>query len=93
MGPPVVSAFRSGGAELHRADVVVAQLQYVSEDRIPRATYCEVGWALCAGKRVVWCRDPHSRIATNIFDAHPLVTLCTSAHDLLGTVRRVAEAA
>lgn len=54
--------------DLNRADVVVALTQVGT----PRATFCEIAWALGNGLPVVWVSGPQGA-GRCIFDAHRLV--------------------
>ena len=54
--------------DLTRADCVVALLHRGK----PKATLCEVGWALARQKPVIWFHDDRPR-TRNVFDSHGLV--------------------
>lgn len=62
-------------ADLHRADVVIA----LCDDGTPRATFCEIGFALAIGKRVVWVHGERGE-GRNSYDAHPLVARVRAGH-------------
>jgi len=79
-------------ADLDAATVVVAHLAGVTDERRPRATWAEVGYALAKGKRVIWCRGPSAH-ARMLFDAHELVTTVTSLERVLDAVVVAMEAA
>ncbi len=56
--------------DLDMCDVVVA----LTNCGNPRATYCEIGYALSNGKPLLWVQGEGGEGA-NIFDAHGLVTV------------------
>lgn len=54
--------------DIERSDVVLV-LAHIGQ---PRATYSEIGYAIRAGKRILWVHAPDGT-GRNIFDAHGLV--------------------
>lgn len=60
---------RTNLADLETAQVVIV-FAHIGN---PRATYCEAGYALAIGKRLVWVHND-SGDSRNIFDAHSDVT-------------------
>ncbi len=76
--------------DLDSADVVFA---YTCAGE-PRTTFGEISWALCRGKRVLWSMPPGSGPQArfrNMFDAHALVTVCTSVEGVLPALEGMAD--
>jgi hypothetical protein len=61
--------------DMDRADVFVV---WTATGK-PSATYGEIGYGVGRGKRVFWIQGP-DRIGSNLFDAHPLVTVVTKLY-------------
>lgn len=72
--------------DLDRSDLVLA----LTTHYVPRATFSEVGYAIAQGKRVVWL---HAADGTGrqMFDAHALVSRCTTMESALGAVESWAR--
>jgi nucleoside 2-deoxyribosyltransferase len=82
---PLDEAARRSILEANLIDLDRAELVLVMTfEGVPRATFCEAGYAIAKGKQVVWMasREGQGRC---IFDASPLVTRVT-------TVEAAAEA-
>lgn len=75
--------------DLNAAEAVVALMSWGN----PRATNCEIGYALAKGKRVIWldCTSYHTN--ANIFDAHPLVTQVRNVSECIAALARMQASA
>lgn len=75
--------------DLERADVLVLDLRH--EDTRPRATYGEAGWALRAGKKVVWLYDGAGSDLECILDAHPNSVVVRGEFQLANALKGLAS--
>ena len=78
-----VAVLRANINDLMSSDAVLA----ITQDDAGKATYCEIGWALAAGIRVVWLQSEGR--GRNIFDADTLVTRTTDEDRALPELRRI----
>ena len=73
--------------DLESADMVFAYTAFGT----PRATYCEIGWALALATPVVWLHADGGA-GRNIFDAHELVYRVTTIEDALTRITEQEKA-
>ena len=73
-------------ADLSRANAVLALMQTGT----PRATNCELGYALALSLPVVWLSGP-TDLNTNLFSSHPMVSLTRSGSNALEILLRMAR--
>jgi len=80
------ATLRDNLAEIQRCSAMVAW----TAEGTPRATLCEIGWALALGRPVVWVQGPEGEGA-NIFDASPGVVVVREHREevVIAAVRRV----
>jgi nucleoside 2-deoxyribosyltransferase len=72
--------------DMHNANLCVA----ICSKGMPRATFSEIGWMLAKDKAVIWLEnDLHE--GGNIFDAHPLVFICTREEQVLQWIEKLSE--
>lgn len=74
---------RTNVNELMSSDAVLA----ITQDDAGKATYCEIGFALAVGIRVIWLQSEGG--GRNIFDADTLVTRTTDPTRVLPELRRI----
>lgn len=78
-----VTVLRANVNDLMSSDAVLA----ITQDDAGKATYCEIGYALAAGIRVIWLQSEGR--GRNIFDADTLVTRTTDPTRVLPELRRI----
>lgn len=73
------SALYSNTIDLHTADYIVALM----DEGEPRATYCEIGYAVGIDRMIFWVAGTGDSSRACIYDSHPRVTIVPTEDDAL----------
>lgn len=77
------SALYDNTIDLHMADYIVALM----DEGEPKATYCEIGYAIAIDRMVFWVKGRGDSPRACIYDSHPRVTIVDCEEDALDAAK------